>query len=71
MEGLSEGVAQLHHAPLAAPAASLHHHAGHLHQLDGALPVLQGLGQIQDLEDGGGEQKGQKLRMKSAVVHNI
>lgn len=48
MEGLCEGVAEGDHAPL-PPGAALHHHPGHLHQLDGALPVLQRLDQVQHL----------------------
>lgn len=49
VEGLCEGVAKCDHTSLAARAAALHYHAGHLHQLDGALPVLQRLGQVQHL----------------------
>lgn len=48
MEGLCEGVAERDHASLASGAA-LHHHPGHVHQLDGALPALQRLGQVQHL----------------------
>lgn len=51
MEGLCEGVAQSDHASLPS-GAPLHHHPGHLHQLDGALPVLQRLDQVQHLGTG-------------------
>lgn len=49
VKGLCEGVAECDHASLAAWSAALHYHPGHLNQLDGALPVLQCLGQVQHL----------------------
>lgn len=52
VEGLREGVAQGDHAAVAPRAAALHHHAGHLHQLDGAPAVLQRLAQVQHLGRG-------------------
>lgn len=45
MNGLGEGAAEVDDAPLSTMAA-LHHHAGHLNQLHGALPVTQGLSEI-------------------------
>ena len=53
VKGLCEGVAKCDHTSLAARSAALHHHPGHLNQLDGALPVLQRLGQVQHLEANG------------------
>lgn len=68
VEGLSEGVAQLHHPSLPTASTPLHHHPRHLHQLDGALPVLQRLGQVQDLEEKGSgdrrEDKGQRAKVR-------
>lgn len=48
VEGLCEGVAERDHTSLSSRMA-LHHHPGHLDQLDGALPALQRLGQVQHL----------------------
>lgn len=49
VEGLRESVAKSDDSTLAAGAATLHHHSRHLHQLDGALPIFQCLGQVQHL----------------------
>lgn len=49
VEGLREGVAQSDYASLAAWTAALYNNSGHLHQLNGTLPVLQCLCQVQHL----------------------
>ena len=64
VEGLREGVAEGDHAAVAPGAAALHHHAGHLDQLDGAAAVLQRLAQVQHLEggEGGGREEVYNLK---------